>query len=227
MAPHPLDNPIWTALTTRHASFAQGDTAALRYVPAVAPFAAVASGDPAADAALAGMVASGEHIHMIGPAPPLVAGWSVDGDWVLAQMVCTALAEPVPGPDMTLLGPDHYADMLALTWLVYPGYFRPRTPEMGRYLGIYIDGRLAAMAGERMYAGEYREISTVCTHPDHAGRGLATRLVTQLCREILQQGLTPFLHVARSNTRAKSLYDRLGFVDRCDLRYWALTREPA
>ncbi len=71
-----------------------------------------------------------------------------------------------------------------------------------------------AMAGERMHAGELREISGVCTHPDAQGRGLARRLVLKLIRREMLRGETPFLHVMHDNQGARRLYQRMGFRDR-------------
>ena len=224
---HPLDNPIWQALRTDHAVFAMGDGRAARYLPAVAPFVAVADDDPRSAAQLAALIAPGEHAFGVGVAPAPRDAFRVESHGPIAQMTCDSPLTAVSGPAITVLTEAHYADMLELTALVYPEYFRPRTPEMGRYLGIYDGGRLAAMAGERMHTGNFREISAVCTHPDYLGRGLARQLMTELCNHMLRRGETPFLHVSRQNHRAKALYDRLGFLDRCDIEHWALERLPA
>jgi len=69
------------------------------------------------------------------------------------------------------------------------------------------------MAGERMAAPGLREISGVCTHPDHQGRGFARRLMLKLIRRQLERGETPFLHVMRANEAAHRLYLRMGFRD--------------
>jgi len=45
MTTHLLDNPIWSSLTTKHASFAVMQESAGRYPPQVAPFAAVSTGE--------------------------------------------------------------------------------------------------------------------------------------------------------------------------------------
>jgi predicted GNAT family acetyltransferase len=83
------------------------------------------------------------------------------------------------------------------------------------------------MAGERMHAGAWREVSAVCTHPDYLGRGLARQLMADICESILRRGEIPFLHVARSNVRAKTLYDRLGFVARSAIDCWQVHRSEA
>jgi ribosomal protein S18 acetylase RimI-like enzyme len=67
------------------------------------------------------------------------------------------------------------------------------------------------MAGERMCAAPYREISGVCTHPDFQGRGFARRLTNKLLRRQMQRGEVAFLHVLRDNTGASGLYERMGF----------------
>jgi hypothetical protein len=54
---HPLDDPIWTALTTRQQALAEGGALALRYPPAIAPFAAMLEMSPQSFAALRADVA--------------------------------------------------------------------------------------------------------------------------------------------------------------------------
>jgi ribosomal protein S18 acetylase RimI-like enzyme len=226
VAEHPLDNPIWEALHTHHAHFASCDGEAARYVPAVAPFAAVGDADPESSAALARLMSPGEHLYGVGPPPSASPLLQVEDHGPLAQMVWTAPFAAPSGAKVIPLTAEHLPDMLALTALVYPAYFRPRTPEMGRYLGIYDGMRLAAMAGERMHAGSWREVSAVCTHPDYVGRGLARQLMAEICEDIRRHGETPFLHVSFANERAKTLYDRLGFAVRSAIPYWLVRRSP-
>jgi predicted GNAT family acetyltransferase len=101
--------------------------------------------------------------------------------------------------------------MLALTELTRPGPFLKRTIEMGAYLGIRRDGRLVAMAGERLHVPGWTEISGVCTDPGSRGQGLGTRLLLAVAAGIRERGETPFLHVLASNTNAVRLYEALGF----------------
>jgi predicted GNAT family acetyltransferase len=107
---------------------------------------------------------------------------------------------------------------------VYPHYFRERTMELGRYFGIYRDGRLAAMIGERLGTDAAVEMSAICTHPDFSGRGHARRLTAMLTNDILDRGRLPFLHVSRNNVRAVRLYESLGYRRRCDIAFWSLSR---
>jgi predicted GNAT family acetyltransferase len=136
----------------------------------------------------------------------------------------TAPLEVVDGPEVIPFGSEHRNDVLALTALVYPHYFRPRTMDMGRYFGIYREGRLAAMIGERLGTDDCVELSAICTHPDFLGRGYARRLVALLVNDLLAHGQTPFLHVSYENPRALTLYRQMGFAHRPDIGFWALRR---
>lgn len=154
------------------------------------------------------------------------AGWQLKGPVLLAQMVCLTRMAEIDGPAIIQLSDAHRADVLALAARVYPHYFRQRTMALGRYFGIYEDGRLAAMIGERMGMDDWQEISAVCTHPDFNGRGLARRLLAWLSNDVLDRGRTPFLHVSTENHRAKRLYEQGGYRDRCQIPFWTLRRKP-
>ncbi|HSX61351.1 MAG TPA: GNAT family N-acetyltransferase [Tahibacter sp.] len=219
-----LDNPIWHALRTRHAALGDSDAMAAAYHPDVAPFVGVANADAPCGEALAARLGERDTYYLVGVIPPQVPGWELHDHGVIDQMICASAPDAPPGPDAIELGAAHLDDMLALTGLVYPGYFRRETPRMGRYLGIYVDGRLAAMAGERMDLPGHREISGVCTHPDHLGKGYAQRLVALVTRDIFAAGLQPFLHVSAANVRAKRVYEHLGFADRAALAHYVLQR---
>jgi ribosomal protein S18 acetylase RimI-like enzyme len=116
------------------------------------------------------------------------------------------------GVDIRMLGGRDAPAMVALTDLAFPGFFRARTYELGQYYGISVDGKLVAMAGERLALPNFREISAVCTHPAHTGKGYGASVVRQLLRAHSAAGLKSFLHVAATNERAIALYERLGFV---------------
>ena len=219
-----LDSPIWNALRSRHAGFARGDGRALRYPPEVAPFLGVPDDAPAQEA-LDALLPPGDAVYLLGTAPRVAAPYSLREYPPLAQMVCERPVAVPEGPAIEPLGAAHRDDVLALTALVYPHYFRPRTMELGRYFGIYLEGRLAAIVGERMATPDCQEISAVCTHPDFLGRGLARRLLAFLGNDVLAQGRLPFLHVSHENHRAKQLYERGGWRLRCDIGFWSLRRE--
>lgn len=227
---HPLDNPFFSSLATLHRGIALGKGDVLRYPPDVAPFLGVS--DAAVDVAEAfeTLVAEGDTALMLGVAPSRVpVGWELEPLEVLAQMDCPRHL-PVPdGPDVVPLGDAQRGDVLELTALVYPHYFRPRTMDLGRYFGMYMpdDGgevRLAAMIGERLGAPGFREMSAICTHPAFLGRGYARRLTAILTNETLARGDLPFLHVSQRNARAVQLYERMGYHLRRTIPFWSLRR---
>ena len=219
-----LDNPIWASLISRHRSLAQRYGEVARYPADVAPFLAVAADGIDAGAALEALVVPDESVYLLGPTPSVSAGWRLHGPVLLAQMICPARVAELDGPAMIELFDVHRADVLALTALVYPHYFRPHTMALGRYFGIYQDDRLAAMIGERMGMDGHREISAVCTHSDFNGRGYARRLLAWLSNDNLERGRTPFLHVSQDNHRAKRLYEQNGYRARCEMPFWSLRR---
>jgi GNAT superfamily N-acetyltransferase len=224
---HDLDNPFWSALQSRHRGIALRAGDAARYPAAHAPFLGVAAADADVAAALEALVAPGESVYLLGVAPRVPAGWGLEAFRPLAQMACPMPLEVVDGPEIIALDEAHRADVLALTALVYPHYFRERTMDLGRYFGICEHGRLAAMIGERLGTDAFQEISAICTHPDFTGRGLARRLTAWLTNDTLARGRQPYLHVSHENARAKALYERMGYRLRRDIPFWSLTRPPA
>lgn len=220
-----LDNPFWASLASRHRAIAlrQGEVA--RYPAEYAPFLGIAHAAVDIGGALEALVAPGESVYLLGVAPHLVPdGWRLEAFADLAQMACTEPLAEVDGPEIVALDARHRDDVLALTALVYPHYFRARTMELGRYFGIYLDGRLAAMIGERLGTDGHTELSAICTHPDFTGRGFARRLTTMLTNETLAAGRLPFLHVSYANTRARGVYEALGYRLRRNIGFWALQR---
>lgn len=220
-----LDNPFWSALDSIHRDVAlrSGDVA--RYPAEFAPFLGVASANAAPGDAFERLVAPGESVYLLGIAPAPPAGWRLQAFRPLAQMVCDAPLRSADGPDIVPLGDAQREDVLALTALVYPHYFRARTMDLGHYFGIYEQGRLAAMIGERLGSAGSREMSAICTHPEATGRGYARHLTAWLTNATLARGVQPFLHVSHENARAKALYEQLGYRVRRDIGFWSLTRE--
>lgn len=220
-----LDNPFWSSLRTLHRDIALQAGQVARYPAEYAPFLGVAQAGAEVGDALQALVAADETVLVLGVAPAVPGGWRLEHLEELAQMVCTEPLEVVDGPDpVELVTPQHRADVLALTALVYPHYFRPRTMDLGRYFGIYQDGRLAAIIGERLGMDGKREMSAICTHPDYLGRGYARRLTALLTNATLARGHLPFLHVSQRNTRAKDLYERIGYRVRRTIPFWSLRR---
>ena len=219
-----LDNPIWEALRSRHRDLALARGEVARYPAQVAPFLGVPREGLDVSDALAALIEPGETTLVLDRMPRVPPGFEAKKLAMLAQMVCTQPVERVDGPEIVELDESHRQDVLALTALVYPHYFRPYTMRLGRYFGIYQEGRLAAIIGERMGMDGWQEISAVCTHPDFLGRGYARQLLAMLGNDNLARGRTPVLHVAHENSRAKELYLRCGYTLRRDIAFFSLRR---
>ena len=217
-AERPLDHPVWSCLTTRHAHFARGDELARRYDETISPIGAVSGTSPRHIAALEALVGVGEDVALIGPAPELPANWETLYASRLTQMIRRDRS-PLPEGDVepVKLGAGDVPEMRELVELTHPGPFRTRTVELGAYIGFREQGRLIAMSGERMWIGSHREVSAVCTHPDAQGRGHARALVGRVVNRMLRAGETPMLHVDNPNRRAIDMYLALGFVARVEL----------
>jgi GNAT superfamily N-acetyltransferase len=121
---------------------------------------------------------------------------------------------------------ENAAEMVALTNVAFPGFFRPRTCEMGPYFGIRSDsGDLIAMCGERLNIGNFHELSGLCTHPDHRGKGYAQLLMAKLMHDHRVAELGSYLHASATNRNAIDIYLRMGFVLRGEFPLYLVKRE--
>ena len=221
----PLDRPVWASLL--HApQLTEGTGLARRYRRDVNLFASARDDDSASLAALADLVGAGESIFMAQVPPVQVPpGLQLVRSAQGVQMLAMQAVAPVPGEEaVVVLGDADAPEMLALAQLTEPGPFLPRTHTMGRFVGVRIGGRLAAMAGERMRFAGATEVSGVCTHPDFRGRGLARRLSSVVAHAIQQRGDQAFLHAWASNHAAIALYESLGFQTRTEVQLAVLAR---
>jgi len=102
--------------------------------------------------------------------------------------------------------------MTALAVATRPGPWGPSTWRFGPIFGIRREGRLIAMAGERLrpVAGLV-EVSGVCTDPAWRGQGLAGRLIRHVMAGHRARGMASFLHSYADNAGAIALYHSLGF----------------
>jgi ribosomal protein S18 acetylase RimI-like enzyme len=222
----PLDNAVWHALAGPQAAFAVREGCAVRFRPDVSPFLALPDEPDEASwhdlARLLGPAGTGALFRRHTPSLP--DGWTELERFDGVQLVAadpTAVRAHAPrasdGVDIVVLGPDDVGDMLDLVARTAPGPFEARTHELGRYVGIRLDGRLVAMAGERMRLAGGTEVSAVCTDEAHRGRGFAARLVAEVARGIVARGETPFLHVLADNHGAIRVYESLGFERRASI----------
>ena len=211
---HPLDNPVWHALTGPQKTVAQGSALAVRFDPAFAPFAGLPNdASEASWRAMHELVGDGGAAILVDDGRAVPDGWTELFRIPLLQMLGDGVA---PGPDAGFdeLGVSDAEDMIALVGRTNPGPFAARTVELGDYLGVRKDGVLVAMGGTRMRVDGFTEISAVCTDAEQRGTGLGTRLVLALVGRIRAQGDMPCLHVSADNTNAIRLYEALGFTIR-------------
>jgi ribosomal protein S18 acetylase RimI-like enzyme len=212
-----LDNITWFTLTGPHAQYASGAKGARRYTAGFPPFIGFADSMRPDFDTLAAYCHPDEQLYCSqwkGEAP---AGWCIHDEKPIFRMVWDEVMPATDAlPDATRLGPPHADEVLELAQLTNPGPFGPRTIELGEFFGWFEDGRLVAMAGERMHVGTLREVSGICTHPDFRDRGLARRLTLKLIHRVMQRGETPFLHVMGDNLAPRLLYQKMGFRDYCE-----------
>lgn len=218
MTLHPLHRPVWNALTSGWSTLAQGDARALRTDPRYAPFAAAADDRAEAQTALAALIAGNDEAWIVEP-DPIVAppGTRIVREAMLVQMVAEGMVGRAPTIDSVLLGEEDAAEMRDLALMTKPGPFLPLTHRLGRFIGIREQGKLVAMAGERMRIPGFAEISGVCTHPEHRGRGYAKGLMQLVGRAMLERGETPFLHAYAAHEATVALYRTLGFEVRAQM----------
>lgn len=222
---HPLDRPVWNALTTRQAELGAGSAKARRYRPEINLFAAAADAMPDNLAELSALALQTGQIGTVERGSyPDVPGMSVMKRTEVNQMVATASPGAPDGFAYEVLGSADAADMLALATLTEPGPFFAETYRMGHFIGVREGGRLVAMSGQRMRVPGFTEVSAVCTHPDHRGKGLAGKLMRVIIDRIVREGDAAFLHVYPDNAVAIGLYEALGFRFRAQLVFTTLTR---
>jgi ribosomal protein S18 acetylase RimI-like enzyme len=227
-AGHPLYNVLWRALATSQAHLALGGELARRFRPEYAVFAGMPTVSPAGFDALARLMKPGEVTAMktdgdIDPGPL----FDVVDRKNLVQMVGAVTGETAAPQRFRTLGSADVAQMTALAQLTAPGPWFARTAELGNFVGFEADGRLVAMAGERLRVPGHTEISAVCCHPDWRGRGLAGDLMRVVSQAIVARGEQPFLHVIAENATAIGLYEKLGLRKRLQARLTILRRNDA
>ena len=208
-----LGNIVWRSLTGSQAHLSTGTDRIKRFIPGFPALVGYADTERPDFKALEPFCRPGDRFYCAYWRGPEPKGWKIEVDTLMCAMLwqgTTPKAQPTT--HIERLGSQHVPQMVALAALTKPGPFADRPLEIGEWYGVLDGERVVAMAGERMHAGNLREVSGICTLPDYQGKGYARRLTEHVIRSQLARGLTPFLHVASSNARARKIYERMGFV---------------
>ncbi|MFT3822554.1 MAG: GNAT family N-acetyltransferase [Chitinophagaceae bacterium] len=214
-----LDNPVWHSLNEVHKQLAVGTGGIRFYHPDYCPFGGFISEENIADR-LDEYAAQCTNFYVVGQNPVHHPSLQLNKELVCDQMI---LQTPVITEDTTMvvkLQPENSEELFRLVNLVQPGYFKNKTSNLGSYFGIYRDGELVAVTGERMKMDGYTEVSAVVTHPAHTGKGYAKKLVAYTTDCIFKENKIPYLHVAATNVGAIKLYEKLGFTTRRKISFW-------
>lgn len=209
-----LDNPAWHALTETHACFALGTDNLKHYDPAIVLFAGYNVEEQNITQQFDQVFKKGDSIFLFDDFPALPNNYGIETVVQCVQMVCEKPVSEKITENLVQLGKINWDEMYVLVSEVFPGYYLPNTPLMGDYFGIFKEGKLVAMAGERLRMHGLTEISAVVTHPHYQGRKYAQQLVMHLNNKNLQAGCIPFLHTGANNERAIKIYELLGYKKR-------------
>lgn len=223
---HVLDNPVWNALISGNGNLAEGIAGVKWFASDVSPFVGFEIFTPESFSQLHDHMSAERVLGVVSPAALIIpTQWQVVQQMQVLQMVQVAAARAdVVRPRLVPLGQVHVPAMLALTKRTNPGPFFSNTIAFGHYEGIFDGNELVAMAGQRMHPAPYAEISAVCTHPDHLGRGYASQLIRYQAERIRAVAGIPFLHVKNDNARAIKLYHSLGFKTRKEMSFYIIRK---
>jgi ribosomal protein S18 acetylase RimI-like enzyme len=221
-----LYNPVFNALGTGDKHLGSGTETVKYFDEEVSPFAGFQQGYKKGFEDLYDLLPANRKI--LYATPRQIAehgGWKIIADIKGLQFVFHGYpVKPSTTITPVVLDNNHVQEMVALARLTKPGPFNSRTIEFGYYHGIFENGKLAAMTGQRLHIENYTEISAVCTHPDHLGKGYAAALMQHQLAIILSHGQKPCLHVREDNTRAIEIYERLGFKVEREMNFYFMRK---
>jgi ribosomal protein S18 acetylase RimI-like enzyme len=221
-----LDNPVWGALISGNNNLSYGNSNVKYFDQEVSPFAGLKSNSEDNFRLLYELVPHTGTVALMSPLKiPIHFQWGVMHCIEGVQMIYRGgLQHQDNDLSIVPLTMAHVPQMIELTKLTKPGPFASRTIEFGHYEGIFRGNQLVAMTGQRLHVDQYMEISAVCTHPDHRGKGYAKQLIIRQINRIIAASCTPFLHVRNGNDSAIKVYVDLGFVKRSDMTFYFMRK---
>src|SRR3989442_5721545 len=132
-----LDNPVWNALSTSHASIAEGNELAKRYPIDVSPLAATHDQTARSYQSLAQLLGPrGTTELALVAVPDVPVGWSIARVVPCFQMLWNNPVLPPVKHRVEDLNISHVDEMLALAELTKLDAFRRRSLELGSFIGI-------------------------------------------------------------------------------------------
>ena len=221
-----LQNPVYHALLSGDRHLSLGNERVKFFDEQVSPFAGFDETYIKGFSGLHELLPPGRKILYAKPSvitPP--AGWQLQHEIKGLQFIYEGKDIEAEFFNIVPLQEIHVPQMIDLAFLTKPGPFGSRTIDFGSYYGIFDQEKLVAMTGQRLHANNYTEVSAVCTHPDHLGKGYAHSLLQHQLQIILHQGQQPFLHVREDNERAIAIYQQLGFAISRPMNFYFLKRE--
>jgi len=216
-----LKNPVWYSLKETHKKFAVEFDGVLFFNPEVCTFGSFFDNTKTTKASNEYLKKSEKFFFVSENETPVIDDSKaflekkIDG----CQMVLNKLTSVLITEKIVLLDETHIDEVYDLIWLVMPGYYEKRTFEMGKYFGIFKDGKLVSITGQRMQTNHFIEVSAVVTHPSYTKKGLAKQLIYHTTQEILKENKKPILHTNKGNF-AISLYQKLGYELTRDMNWW-------
>lgn len=218
-----LDNPVWNSLSESHQQFALDYNGAQFYNPDYCPFGGFVKLKDTLEATTI-YASLCDNFFIVGEKPNLPDTLKIVKELVCLQMIIHEKVQLSFDNEIIKLTDEHKDELLDLVNLVQPGYFKSNTFLLGSYYGIFTNGKLVSIAGERMKMNNFTEVSAIITHPDHTGKGYAKQLTSHVVNNILDEGKIPFLHVVESNLGAIKLYEKLGFITRRKMSFWNISK---
>lgn len=221
-----LKNPVWYSLEETHQTHAVEYDGVRFYNPDVCTFGAFFNENKTSNASIEYIQRSDNFFYVSENQIPIIDNENVflkkkiEG----CQMVLNKLADTSITEEIVLLDHTFMDEIYDLIYLVMPGYYRKRTFELGKYFGIFKNGRLVSITGQRMQTNHFIEVSAVVTHPNHTRKGLARQLIFHTTKEILEENKTPILHTEKGNL-AIPLYEKLGYEITRDMNWWLYSRK--
>lgn len=223
---HQLKNPVWSSLQETHKKFAVEFNNVQFYNSEVCTFGTFFDENNTAEAANEYIKTSDSFFYVSENLTPVVDETKVEFTKKIdgCQMVLDSLTNVNITEEIVLLDETFSEEIYDLVWLVMPGYYRKRTFEMGKYFGIFKNGKLVSIAGQRLQSKLFIEVSAVVTHPNYTRKGLAKQLIAHNTKEILKENKTPILHTNKGNP-AIALYQKLGYTLTRDMNWWLYTKK--